>query len=125
MLKFLTKTYPFLIVIFVIYYYSSDLKQNFKHIKFKTENNNGINLTISTNWFKINDLGHNVIQIDKKYNPNHSGIISCNYYFGENRDERIDSVINIEWLKNDSLVVIITKLITNKVKTDSLFWLKK
>ena len=124
MLKFLKKFYPILIAILVTFYYSSDLKQNFKKIKLETENSNGINLTISTNWFEIIDGGHNQIQIKRSLTTNNSGIMHRSYYFGENRNERIDNIINIEWQKNDSLIIIHTKLKNMEKRIDSLFWLK-
>ena len=122
MLKFLKKNYLILISLLVLLINYNGLKKEFKKAfkktEFETENNNGIKLSIFTNWFEFEGGKHSIVQVHK------SGSFSKIYYFGENRNERIDSIVNIEWLNNDSLIVIHTKLKNMERKIDSLFWVK-
>lgn len=106
----------------MLVFYFPKFKQNFKKKKFETKNENGVNLKIFTNWFEFYDGYHNLIRINRGIS--HSGLISTDYYFEENRSKRIDSVIKVEWLKNDSLIIIHSKLKNMEKKIDSLYWLK-
>ncbi|SDY13348.1 hypothetical protein SAMN05444411_1342 [Lutibacter oricola] len=123
-MKILRKYFPFLVFFLLLTLYSSELKQNFEQVIFKTESKNKIKLTISTNWFEFKDGMHNSIEIEKLIISINSGVIFKNYYFGKKRNERINKVTQIEWLKNDSLIVIHSKLINTQEKIDSLYWLK-
>ncbi|WP_299680370.1 hypothetical protein [uncultured Dokdonia sp.] len=116
---------PILIAILMIIYYSSDIKKSFQKVKFETKSSNGNELKIFTNWFEIQDGVHNKIQVIRTPNKISSGIVFRTYFSGNNRNERIDSVINVRWLRNDSLVILHTKLKNNQEKMDSLFWLKE
>ena len=119
------KKYLFIFIAFLsIIYFANDLRNIFNKNILELHTDNGTNLFITTNWLGFKVGGHNCISIDRLDSRIHSGRVAIKQYSGYNRNERINSIIKVRWLNNDSLVIIYSKLKNNNLKIDSLNWLK-